>query len=146
MEVNTDWKSLRIFIFMDLKRPLNWLKNKMTKIKENLSKTVKQCPEKKCIQISYKKCPISPAIGSVYREVAIERSILRRNVNCDLTRCSLQSGGRYKVSATQRICYESLTVISYVPEKSVCCREVSVIKDVRYKEVTLYFSLVDLDQ
>ena len=100
MEVNTDWKSLRIFIFMNLKRPLNCLKNKMTKIKENLSKTIKQCPKKKCIQISYKKCPISPVIGSVYREVAIERSILRGNVNCDLKWCSLESDVRYKVSAT----------------------------------------------
>ena len=29
MEVNTDWKSLQIYIFMDLKRSLNWLKNKI---------------------------------------------------------------------------------------------------------------------
>ena len=29
MEVITDWKSLRIFIFMNLKRPLNSLKNKI---------------------------------------------------------------------------------------------------------------------
>ena len=56
----------------------------MTKIKENLSKTVKQCPKKKCIQTSYKKCHMSPVIGSVYREVAIERSILGGNVNCNL--------------------------------------------------------------
>ena len=28
MEVNTNWKSLRIVIFMDLKRSLNWLKIK----------------------------------------------------------------------------------------------------------------------
>ena len=28
MEVNTDWKSLQIFIFIDFKRPLNWLKMK----------------------------------------------------------------------------------------------------------------------
>ena len=32
---------------------------------------------------------------------------------------------RYKVSATQRFCYEGLTVISSVPEKSVRCRQVS---------------------
>ena len=29
MEVDVNWKSLRIVIFMDLKRPLNWLKNKI---------------------------------------------------------------------------------------------------------------------
>ena len=28
MEVDTDWKSMRILIFMDLKRLLKWLKNK----------------------------------------------------------------------------------------------------------------------
>ena len=43
MEVNTDWKSLRIFIFLNLQRALNWLKNKTTKIKENLNETVKHC-------------------------------------------------------------------------------------------------------
>ena len=44
-----------------------------------------------------------------------------------------------EVSATWRFCYDSLTVISSVPEKSVLCREVSAIKDVRYKEVSLYW-------
>ena len=43
MEMNTVWKSTRVFIFMDLKRPLNWLKNKTTKIKKNLHETVKTC-------------------------------------------------------------------------------------------------------
>ena len=41
MEMKTDWESLRIFIFMDLKIPLNWLKNKITKIEENLNETEK---------------------------------------------------------------------------------------------------------
>ena len=35
----------------------------------------------------------------------------------------------------ERVCYESMTPISSVPDKSVRCREVSAIKDVRYKEV-----------
>ena len=41
MEMNTDQKSLQIF--MDLKRPLNWLKNQITKIDEKLNETVKKC-------------------------------------------------------------------------------------------------------
>ena len=49
MEVNMDWKSVRNFIFMDVKRPLNWLKNKILKIEENLSKTVKH---------AIKRCPL----------------------------------------------------------------------------------------
>ena len=51
MEVNTDWKSLRILIFMGLKRPLNSLKNEVTKNEENLSETVKhyiQCKVNVC--------------------------------------------------------------------------------------------------
>ena len=40
MEVNTDLKFLRILIFMDLKWPLNWLENEITKIEENLNETV----------------------------------------------------------------------------------------------------------
>ena len=38
----------------------------------------------------------------------------------------------------------SMTAISSVPEKSVHCREVSAIKDVRYKEVSLYFKNTDI--
>ena len=34
--------------------------------------------------------------------------------------------------------------MSSVPEKSVRCREVSAIKDVRYKEVSLYFKNTDI--
>ena len=37
-----------------------------------------------------------------------------------------------------------MTAISSVPEKSVRCREVSAIKDVRYKEVSLYFKNTDI--
>ena len=37
MEVNTNWKYLQIFIFMGLKRPLNWLKHKITKTEENVN-------------------------------------------------------------------------------------------------------------
>ena len=32
-------------IFIDLKRPLNWLKSKITKIEENLYETVNHCPK-----------------------------------------------------------------------------------------------------
>ena len=42
MGVSTDWKSLRAFIFMDLKKPLSGLKSKV-KIKENLSETLEHC-------------------------------------------------------------------------------------------------------
>ena len=51
MEVNTDWKSLRIFDFMDLKTPLNWQKNKITKNQESLNETVNIIYE-----ISYVAC------------------------------------------------------------------------------------------
>lgn len=43
MEVNTDWKSQQIFIFVDLKRPLNRQKKKKTSIEKNLNKTVEHC-------------------------------------------------------------------------------------------------------
>ena len=43
MEVHMDWKALQIFIFVDLKKPLNWLKNKKTKIEEDLKETAKHC-------------------------------------------------------------------------------------------------------
>ena len=43
IEVNTDWKSLQIFIFVELKSPLSWLKTKITKIKKKLNETVKHC-------------------------------------------------------------------------------------------------------
>ena len=47
-------------------------------------------------------------------------------------------GVRCKVSATYRFCYENLTVISFVPENSICCREASAVKDVRYKKFSMY--------
>ena len=45
--MNTDRNFLQIYnpyIFMDLKRPLSWLKSKI-KIKENLNEPVKYCPK-----------------------------------------------------------------------------------------------------
>ena len=48
IEMNTDWKFLQIYnpyIFMEQKRPLKWLKNKIAKIEENLNETVKHCPK-----------------------------------------------------------------------------------------------------
>ena len=38
-----------------------------------------------------------------------------------------------------RFCFESLTFISSFPKKSVRCREISAVKFVLYKEVSLYF-------
>ena len=49
-----------------------------------------------------------------------------------------KNDARYReVSVLWRFCYENLTVISSVSEKSVRCREVSAIKGVRYKGVSL---------
>ena len=62
LEMNTGWKSLRIFISMDLKRPLNWLKQEIAQIQERNCQTLSK---RKCIQISYKKCLTRPIIGSV---------------------------------------------------------------------------------
>ena len=45
------------------------------------------------------------------------------------------------MSAIWKFCYESLTVISSVPEKNVRCKEVSAIKDICHKEVSLYGTL-----
>ena len=48
IETNKDWTSLQIYnpyIFMDLKRPLNWLKSKITKIEENLNEIIKHYPK-----------------------------------------------------------------------------------------------------
>ena len=45
------------------------------------------------------------------------------------------------MSATWRFCYESLTIISSLPEQSVRCRDVSAIKHVGYIEVSLYLFL-----
>ena len=77
----------------------------------------------------------------------IERSVLRHNVSWDLKMMSTIEGVRYKVyatawkdyifMATERFYCECIIVISSVPEKSVRCRDVSPIKDVRYEEVSL---------
>ena len=44
MEVNRE-KSLQIFIFMDLKNSLNWLRNKIAVTKENFEEIIKHCFE-----------------------------------------------------------------------------------------------------
>ena len=36
---------LKIPAILYLKKPLNWLKNKITKIEENLNETAKHCPK-----------------------------------------------------------------------------------------------------
>ena len=58
--MNTDWKSLQIYnpyIFMDLERPLNWLKIKINKEQGKLKQNCKTS-KVKCKQISSKKCLI----------------------------------------------------------------------------------------
>ena len=52
LETATNLQSLH---FMDLKRLLNWLKSRITKIKEILNQTVKILSKVKSIQISCKK-------------------------------------------------------------------------------------------
>ena len=45
LEINMDWKSRQIYnpyVFIDLKRSLNWLKSKITKIEENLNQGINQ--------------------------------------------------------------------------------------------------------
>ena len=42
---DTDWKFLRFFISMDIKRQLNSPKNKIIKVEENLNEIVKHCPK-----------------------------------------------------------------------------------------------------
>ena len=79
MGVNTDWNT-DMSIFMDLKRLLNCLKTKITKIEENLNETVKHSL-KKCTQISYKK-NLNELLS---RASAIGRSVLEGNVNWDPT-------------------------------------------------------------
>ena len=66
IEMKTDWKSLQIYhpyIFIDLKKPLNWLKSKITKIEVNLNKTVKHCPKQNIYKfrarnVLYWTCPL----------------------------------------------------------------------------------------
>ena len=60
IEMNTDWKFLQIYnpyIFMDLERPLNWLKIKINKEQSKLKQNCKTS-KVKCKQISCKKCLI----------------------------------------------------------------------------------------
>ena len=45
MKVNTDWKYLQYFIFMDLKKKAIKLAQKIIKTEENLNKIVKHCPK-----------------------------------------------------------------------------------------------------
>ena len=63
------------YIFMDLKRPLNWLKSKITEIEENLNET-KTLSKVKCVQVSCKKC----LLLNVF---IIENSVVGGNVNWD---------------------------------------------------------------
>ena len=63
MEVNTEWKSLRLSIFINLKRPLNWLKNKIQNIEENWNETLKHFVSFVSFQFSHfirswEKCPL----------------------------------------------------------------------------------------
>ena len=77
---------------MDLKRPLNWLKSKITKIEENLNETVKNCLKKNVYKFLGRNALYwtSPP--------AIERSVLGSNVSWDLKMMSTTVC--YKVSST----------------------------------------------
>ena len=59
IEMNINWKFLQIYnpyIFMELKRPLNWLKRWNNKDRRKLKRNCKTLFKVKCIQISCKKC------------------------------------------------------------------------------------------
>ena len=59
IEINMNWKFLLIYnpyIFMELKRPLNWLKRWNNKDRRKLKRNCKTLFKVKCIQISCKKC------------------------------------------------------------------------------------------
>ena len=91
IEMNTDWKFLQIYnpyIFMEMKRPLNWLKKKNNKDRRELKRNCKTLSRVKCIQVFRKKCLILDVS-------AIERSVLRGNMSwnlkmmCTIERCPL---------------------------------------------------------
>ena len=78
IEIYTDWKLLQIYnpdIFMELKSPLNWLKSRITKIKDILNENVKQS-KVKYIPISCKKWLILDVS-------IIKSSVLGGNVSWD---------------------------------------------------------------
>ena len=77
IEMNTDWKFLQIYnpyIFMELKRPLNWLKKSNKNDRRKLKRNCKTWSKVKCIQISCKTYLILDVS-------AIERSVLGGNVS-----------------------------------------------------------------
>ena len=97
MEGNTDWKSLRIFIFMDLKSPLNWLETKIKKIEENLNETVKHCLK----QNVHKFLTKNNLYGLLFCVFAIGRSVLGGEKSV------LEKSGRCrKVSAVKDVRYK----------------------------------------
>ena len=125
MEVNTDWKSLQILIFVDLKRRLNQLKNKTTKCK-----TLKHC-----LKQNVCKCITRNVLyGLLLGVPAIERSVLGGNVSSDLKIMSAIE--RYPLHrgfvARVRPSFDTILRKVFVVEIKV-----SAIKDPRYKEVSL---------
>ena len=93
IEMNTEWKFLQIYnpyIFMELERPLNWLKKQKNKDRRKLKRNCKTLTKVKYIQIFRKKCLI-------FDVSTIERSILGGNLSWDLKtmstieRCPLES-------------------------------------------------------
>ena len=90
-EVNTYWKYQRIFIFMYLKKPLNWLKNEIINCK-TLSKV-------KRMQLPYKKCLIWPTFECVfYKEVSSRSNVSWvQKLMSALERCPLLSVRYIKV-------------------------------------------------
>ena len=115
--------NLQSLHFHGPEKAIKLVKKYNNKDQRNHKRNCKTFTKVKCIQISCKKCLILNVFIIVI-------SVLGGNISWD-------RGVHYKISATQRFCYESLSVISSVPEKSVICREVSAIKDVRCKEISL---------
>ena len=105
-----------LHVFYVPEKVVKLTKNKITKIEENLKESEKH--SLKCIDISYMAC-YWESQGVI--DLGRKHDIRHRGV-----------------SAKQRYCYESLNIISSVPENIVRCREFSAMKDVRFKKVLLY--------
>ena len=73
MEVNTDLKPLEISIFLDLKKPLNWLR----KIEENLNETANDHLEENVYKLLTRNVLYYLLLGLF----TIETSVLGGNVN-----------------------------------------------------------------
>ena len=120
LETTTNLQSLH---FHGAEKAIKLAEKYNDKDQRNLKRNCKTFSKVKCIQISCKKCLI-------LNMFIIKSSVLEGNVSWDrevsVIKCPLHKGF-----------VMSLSVISSVPEKSGGCREVSTIKDVCCKEVSL---------